>query len=350
MAKEFGDYLGLLLDHQSLSREDVRAVFGQLMEGKLTPVQTSALLTALRIKGETVDEITGAAEAMRAAAVPISFNAEAIVDTCGTGGDYQRTFNISTAAAFVVAGAGFIVAKHGNRSVSSHCGSADVLEELGIPVESDPRTVEYCLAKVGVAFLFAPAFHPAMKHAMPVRKELGVRTIFNLLGPLTNPLRPNVQLVGVYDPLWLKPVAKVLVQLGCQNGFVVHGEGHDEIVLSGPTHVAEIRDGRVHMQTWNPKQFGITRQEGPLTAGTTRKQCASMLLKVLKGERGPLRDAVCMNAGAAILAATRQLGAAGQGLDLAHTFAIAQNSIQEGKALAKLEALRDAMVGAKTHA
>src|SRR4051812_42118065 len=195
MAFDFNTILQLLLDRQSLTREQVREAFGQLMAGKLTSVQTAAFLTALRMKGETVDEITGAAEAMRDAALPVSFNAEAIVDTCGTGGDGQGSFNVSTAAALVVAGAGFAVAKHGNRSISSHCGSADILEELGIRVDAGARTVEYCLAKVGLAFLFAPVFHPAMKHAMPVRKELGVRTIFNLLGPLTNPLRPNVQVV-----------------------------------------------------------------------------------------------------------------------------------------------------------
>jgi anthranilate phosphoribosyltransferase len=271
------------------------------------------------------------------------------VDTCGTGGDGQGSFNISTATAFVVAGAGFVVAKHGNRSISSKCGSADVLEELGLPVEVDPRTVEYCLAKIGIAFLYAPLFHPAMKHAMPVRKELGVRTIFNLLGPLTNPVRPNVQLVGVYNSAWLAPVAKVLVQLGCQNGFVVHGEGHDEIVLSGATQVAEIREGRVHMQTWNPKQFGLTRQDEPLRVGNTRQQHAKALLKVLKGEPGPLHDAVCMNAAAAILAATRQLNGAGPGLDLKHTYAIAQNSLNEGKALAKFEALKETLKGAPAH-
>jgi anthranilate phosphoribosyltransferase len=346
MAFQFPQLLTLLLDNRSLTREQVRQAFTELMQGRLTAAQTAALLTALRVKGETVDEITGAAEAMIAAALPVSFNAEAIVDTCGTGGDGQGSFNISTATAFVVAGAGFVVAKHGNRSISSRCGSADILEALDIPADVDARTVEYCLAKIGIAFLFAPLFHPAMKHAMPVRKELGVRTVFNLLGPLTNPVRPNVQLVGVYDPRWLQPVAKVLVQLGCRNGFVVHGEGHDEIVLSGPTQVAEIRDGRVKMQTWIPKNFGLTKREGPLSGGGTPAQNAKILLKVLKGEAGPLRDAVCMNAAAAILAATRQISGGGQGLELKHTFAIAQHSIDDGKALAKLDSLRAALKNA----
>ncbi len=350
MAFDFQFCLNTLLEGKSLSREQVRVVFAELMQGKLSPVQTAALLTALRIKGETVDEITGAAEAMRAAAVPLDFTSEAVVDTCGTGGDGKGTFNISTAAALVVAGAGFVVAKHGNRSISSKCGSADVLEELGVRVEADARTAEYCLAKVGIAFLFAPTFHPAMKHAMPVRKELGVRTIFNLLGPLTNPVRPNVQLVGVYDGVWLQPVAKVLVQLGCKNGLVVHGDGHDEIILTGPTQVAEIRDGRVRVQTWAPKDFGLTRQTTEPTAGGTKKEHAQKLLKLLKGEKGPLRDVVCMNAGAAILAATRQLSGAGPGLDLKHTFAIAQNSLDEGKAFAKLEGLREASHAMKPHA
>ena len=281
MAFDFQAVLKTLLDKRSLTRDQVRQAFTQLMEGKLTPVQIAALLTALRIKGETVEEITGAAEAMRAAAVPISFSAEAVVDTCGTGGDGQGTFNISTAAAFVVAGAGFVVAKHGNRSISSRCGSADILEELGLWVEGDSRAVEYCLAKVGIAFLFAPVFHPAMRHAMPVRKELGVRTLFNLLGPLTNPVRPNVQLVGVYDAAWLQPVAKVLVQLGCKNGFVVHGEGHDEIILSGPTQVAEIREGRVRVQSWTPKQFGLVRRAAPLTAGGTSERDPPTPMEIL---------------------------------------------------------------------
>jgi anthranilate phosphoribosyltransferase len=325
----------------------MRSVFDEIMSGKLSAVQTAAFLTALRMKGETVDEIVGAAEAMRAAAVPVHFNASAIVDTCGTGGDGQGSFNISTAAAFVVAGAGFIVAKHGNRSISSHCGSADLLEELGIPVESNARTVEMSLEKVGMAFLYAPAFHPAMKHAMPVRKELGVRTIFNLLGPLTNPLHPSVQLVGVYDVNWVQPIAKVLVQLGCKHGFVVHGQGHDEIILSGTTQVAEIREGRVHTHAWNPKDFGLTRQEASLSAGNTPQLHAKMLMKILKGEASHYRDAVCMNAAAAILAAVRQSSGSGSGLELKDAFAIAQNSIDEKKALHKLELLRETLTEGK---
>jgi len=347
MATSFPEVLNQLLDHKSLTREQVRDLFAQLMKGELTHIQTAALLTALRSKGETVEEITGAAEAMRAAAVTVPFEAPVIVDTCGTGGDGKGSFNISTAAAFVVAGAGFTVAKHGNRSISSKCGSADILEAVGIPVESDAATVKDCLEKAGIAFLFAPAFHPAMKHAMPVRKELGVRTVFNLLGPLTNPLKPNVQLIGVYDPALVQPVAKVLVQLGCQNGFVVHGEGHDEIVLSGSTVVAEIREGRVHAETWIPKDFGLTKQPDPLTAGGTAATHAKTLLNLLKGEKSTLRDVVCMNAAAAILAATRQSGGAGPGLDLKHTYAIAQNSVAEGRALAKLEKLRETLANGK---
>jgi anthranilate phosphoribosyltransferase len=342
MPFDFATALAPLLEKKSLTRDQVRAAFGELMAGRLTPVQIAALLTALRLKGETVEEITGAAEAMRDAALAVDFKAPVVVDTCGTGGDGQGTFNISTAAAFVVAGAGFAVAKHGNRSISSKCGSADILEELGIKPESDPATARRCLETVGIAFLYAPSFHPAMKHAMPVRKELGIRTVFNLLGPLTNPARPTVQLVGVYDPQWLQPVAKVLVQLGCENGFVVHGEGHDEIILTGSTQVAEIREGRVYLQTWTPKQFGLVKHSGPITSATTKQQFAKAMMKLLQGEKGPLRDTVCMNAAAAILAATRQTNGAGPGLDLNHTFAIAQNSIDEGKALAKLEGLKKA--------
>src|SRR5258706_14001246 len=197
---------------------------------------------------------------MREAAVRVQTDKKPLVDTCGTGGDGKSTFNVSTAAAFVVAGAGFAVAKHGNRSVSSLCGFADVLEAFGIPMEPDPKRAEECLKTIGFAFLFAPAFHPAMQHAMPVRKELGTRTIFNLLGPLSNPARPTAQLVGVFDPYWLKPVAEVLHKLGCESAFVVHGQGEDEVTLSGPTDVAELHQADVRIATWRPEDFGYKVQ------------------------------------------------------------------------------------------
>lgn len=330
-----------LLDGKSLSRQETQEAMSQFMGGGVTPVQMASFLTALRMKRETIEEITGAAEAMRNAAVAVHCKANPLVDTCGTGGDGQGSFNVSTAAAFVVAGAGFVVAKHGNRSVSSQCGSADVLEELGIPIQATPAMVEECLNEIGVAFLFAPAFHPAMKVAMPVRKELGVRTIFNLLGPLTNPARPNVQVVGVFEEAWVEPIAHVLVHLGCRNGAVVHGQGHDEVILSGPTWIAEIQEGHVRLHTVSPKDFGLRSCPAEALKGGDRQRNAEIILQILKGEQGPFRDSVCMNAAVAIRAATRQAEDVRREMTLQHAFDSAQTSIDQKKALGKLEALRE---------
>ncbi len=336
-----------LLDRQPLTRSETRDVMGQLMRGELTPAQIASFLTALRLKGETVDEITGAAEAMREAAIPVRCAAEVLVDTCGTGGDGQGSFNISTAAAFVVAGAGFTVAKHGNRSISSRCGSADVLEALGIPVEIDARTAERCLKDVGIAFLFAPAYHPAMKHAMPVRKELGVRTIFNLLGPLTNPAKPSVQLIGVYDPAWVEPVARVLTQLGCREGLVVHGAGHDEVVLSGPTQMAEVKAGHVHEGTLRPEDFGLVAQAIDVPGGSAPEN-AQLLLELLEGKKaGPARDIVCMNAAAVLQAAFRARKSAPQIMTLKEAYQFAQESMAGKKALDKFKQLKEALSSAR---
>lgn len=337
-----------LLMRQSLTRGQSRSVFAHLMDGQATPVQLASLLVALRMKGEVVDELSGAAEAMRAAAVPVQCKAKVIVDTCGTGGDHQGSFNVSTATAFIVAGAGYVVAKHGNRAISSQCGSADVLEELGFPLVNDPKIIEKCLHEVGIAFLFAPYFQPAMRYATPVRRELGCRTIFNLLGPLTNPAHPNVQLVGVFHPDWILPMARTLVQLGIRNGFVVHSQGHDEIVLSGKTQAAEIWSGHITLQLWSPKDFGARPRKDSLRLGSRSKQ-ARVMLKVLRGEHNMYRDVVCANAAAAILAARRQERVSKPGLTLMEAFDIAQESLDKHRALEKFDLLRDTLRAAVKH-
>jgi anthranilate phosphoribosyltransferase len=269
-----------------------------------------------------------------------------VVDTCGTGGDGLGCFNVSTAAGFVVAGAGFSVAKHGNRSVSSRCGSADVLEAAGISIQLDAAAAERALSEVGFTFLFAPAFHPAMKHAMPVRKELGVRTIFNLLGPLTNPAKPNVQVLGVYEDRWVRPVADVLVELGCTEGVVVHGQGQDEITLSGPTHAAEILAGKVEEHEWRPEDFGITSQPLERVLGGDASRNVEILLSVLRAEASPYRDSVCLNAAAAIRAAARMRSKDRQQLSLKDAYRSALESLTSGKAMEKFERLRS-LGGAK---
>ena len=332
-----------LMDRRPLTRAETHDAFSALMRGEVSPVHMAAFLTALRVKGESVDEITGAAEAMREAAIPVKTDRKPLVDTCGTGGDGKSTFNVSTTAAFVVAGAGYAVAKHGNRSVSSQCGSADVLEALGIPMESDPKRAEECLRKIGLAFLFAPAFHPAMKHAMPVRKELGVRTIFNLLGPLSNPARPTVQLMGVYDPVWLKPVAEVLKKLGCEEAYVVHGQGEDEIILTGPTDVAELHQGNVKTETWRPEDFGYKVQAREEPKGHTAADYSKALLEVLHGRQGFHRNVVCMNAAAAIRAAARTKAGGSKTIGLKEAAVVAQKSIDSKAALEKFTELKEAL-------
>lgn len=334
----FAEAIKSLTEHVPLSRAHARDAMRDIMHGKATPVQIAAYLMALRMKGETVDEIAGSAEAMREVALAVSTERPIVADTCGTGGDGKCTFNVSTAAAFVVAGAGFAVAKHGNRSVSSRCGSADLLETIGLPVESTPEIAKRSLDDVGLAFLFAPSFHPAMKNAMPVRKELGIRTIFNLLGPLTNPARPQVQLIGVYDAAWVEPVAKVLAELGAQQGLVVHGEGHDEFILTGPTEVAEIRGGQVRRARWTPEDFGLRTNPTLRIDGGNSQQNAEFLRAILSGVKGPYRDAVCMNAGALIRACER-LRPGAKELSLIEGFRLACESIDSGRAQTKLDQL-----------
>ncbi len=335
----FRDALEKVLEGAGLTRELSCNLFTQLMAGEASPVQIAALVSALRAKGESVAEITGAAEAMRQAAVPVR-SAGVVVDTCGTGGDGQGTVNISTIAAFIVAGAGFTVAKHGNRSLSSRCGSADVLEAAGIAVQPGREAVERCLAEVGIAFLFAPDFHPAMRHAMPVRKELGVRTIFNVLGPLTNPAKPTVQVVGVYSAQWVKPLAHVLAALGCEEGAVVHGGGHDEIVLDGSTEVAEIIHGRVRLKRWTPRDFGITPCKKVSLKGSDADGNAHVLLGVLSGDQNDAQVAACVNAAAAIRSALRSKRGAGKSITLKESMRLAEYSLNSGKALEKFMNLK----------
>ena len=326
-----------------LSVEEMAAAMGEVMEGRVTDAQIGAFITALRIKGETVAEITGAARVMRAHATPVRQPEIAdpgkgairreIVDTCGTGGDAPDTFNISTAAAFVAAGAGVTIAKHGNRSVSSACGSADVCEALGVTVSLPPERLAACLETVGIAFLFAPSLHGAMKHAIGPRREIGLRTIFNVLGPLTNPAGATVQLLGVYSPHLTTPLAEVLGKLGCSRALVVHGsDGLDEITITGETLVAELRDGKVSSYAIRPGDVDLSEAPISSIAGGGPADNARIVREILSGSAGPGRDIVLFNAGAAIYLA----GCAGS---LTDGVEAACESIDRGRALEKLEAL-----------
>ncbi|MGP0564967.1 MULTISPECIES: anthranilate phosphoribosyltransferase [unclassified Nitrospina] len=321
------------VDGRDLTEEEMIHVMTLVMEGKVERSFLGALLTALRMKGETVSEITGAARVMREKAEKLDADGEHSVDTCGTGGDGANTFNISTAVAFVVAGAGITVAKHGNRAVSSRSGSADVLKCLGVNVEAEKSVVEKCLKDVGMAFLFAPSMHKAMKHAADVRRELGFRTIFNLLGPLTNPAGVQAQVVGVFDAKWTEPLANVLDKLGCRHAFIVHGEdGLDEITLTGPTQVAELKDGTVKAYVLNPQDVGLTLCNAKDLKGGEAEDNAELVRGILVGAPGPKRDIVLLNAAAAIVAA-------GKAVDLQAGIDAARRSIDSGAAKQKLEDL-----------
>ena len=315
-----------------------------ILAGKCSQSQVAGLLVALHMKGETVEEIVGFAEAMREAATPLNMaggsmldvsgtGREALVDTCGTGGDASGTFNISTATAFVVAGAGVRVAKHGNRSATSKCSSADVMEALGVNIEVSAERVGRCLQEVGIAFLFAQAMHSAMKHLAPVRRELRLRTVFNLLGPLTNPAGANAQVVGVYSVELVDKLAEALSMLGLHRGFVVHGlDGLDEITITGPTRVAEIREGTVHTFEITPDEFGLKRAGIATLAGGSAAENAELIRRILEGEKSSRRDVVVMNAAAALVAA-------GKAEHLPGAVLLAEKSIDSGAAFAKLEAL-----------
>jgi anthranilate phosphoribosyltransferase len=281
-----------------LQTTEAQALMSSIMSGQLDGPQIAAVLVALRMKGETVKEITGFAAAMRDKAVRISPAREGLVDTCGTGGDARHTFNISTATALVAAGMGIPVAKHGNRAVSSSCGSADVLEALGVVIDLHPDDVAGLIDEVGIGFLFAPQHHPAMKHAAPVRRQLGIRTVFNLLGPLTNPAGVKRQLVGVFAAELTEPVCRVLGELGAEKAFVVHGQdGTDEISISGPTTVSELSAGRVRSFIFTPEEAGLERADIEAIAGGTAEENASHIEDILAGGGGGRRDAVLLNAG-----------------------------------------------------
>ncbi|MGD0211627.1 MAG: anthranilate phosphoribosyltransferase [Terriglobales bacterium] len=343
------DALHRIANHrQSLSREEAHAVMTEVLTGQCSDAQIAALLVALHMKGETVEEIVGFAEAIRAAAVPLELHAnsvldasgtgrdalrDSLIDTCGTGGDTSGTFNISTATAFVVAGAGVRVAKHGNRSVTSKCGSADVMEALGVNINLPTAQIAACLEQVGIAFLFAPAMHSAMKHVQTARRELRLRTVFNLLGPLTNPARATCQVVGVYSADLVEKLAEALSMLGLRRALVVHGcDGLDEITITGRTRIAEAREGRVHSYEVTPEEFGLQRATLEDISGGDAACNAALIREVLAGKKSARRDVVLLNAAAALVAA-------GRADHLRDAVPLAVSAIDSGASLAKLQAL-----------
>ncbi|HVO95725.1 MAG TPA: anthranilate phosphoribosyltransferase [Terriglobales bacterium] len=322
-----------LVNRVNLSEAEMIDVMNQIMTGEATPLQVAAALTALRMKGETVEEITGAARVMRDKAHRVNVGSKPVLDTCGTGGDQKGTFNISTTAAFVVAGAGVPVAKHGNRSVSSQSGSADVLGALGVKVDAPKERVEQCIAKIGIGFLFAPLLHEAMKYAVQPRRDIGIRTIFNLLGPLTNPAMAKFQLIGIYSGELVAAIAHVLKNLGSVRAMVVHGlEGLDEISLCGPTKVAELRDGQVKEYTLEPEQVGLVRCRLEDLHGGSAEESAVIVKGVLQSDPGPARDVVLLNSGAALYVS-------GNAATLQEGLRLAAESIDSGKARQKLAQL-----------
>ncbi|MFZ5601714.1 MAG: anthranilate phosphoribosyltransferase, partial [Pseudomonadota bacterium] len=293
-----------VIARQNLSEQEMADVMNQIMTGNATPAQIGGFLIGLCMKGETVDEITGAARVMRALATPVNIRADKLLDTCGTGGDGSRTFNISTTVAFVVAAAGGKVAKHGNRSVSSVSGSADVLEKAGVNLNITPEQVARCVETLGVGFMFAPAHHSAMKHAIGPRREMGVRTIFNLLGPLTNPAGAKRQVMGVYGKQWVRPIAEVLQRLGCEHVLVVHAaDGMDEISLNAETFVAEATPESVREYSIKPEDFGLERAPLSVLAVNSVDESLAMVKAVLGKQPGPAADVVALNAGAALYVA-----------------------------------------------
>ena len=327
-----------------LTREEARAVMAEILSGSATDAQIAALLVALHMKGETVEEIVGFAQAIRAAATPLQTGdhqaldlsgteRDALVDTCGTGGDTSGTFNISTATALVAAGAGVKVAKHGNRSVTSKCGSADVMEALGVKIDLPPARVAACLEQTGIAFLYAPALHSAMKYVQPARRELRMRTVFNLLGPLTNPAHASAQVVGVYSAELVEKLAESLSELGLRRALVVHGrDGLDEITITGATLIAEVRDGRVRSYEVTPEEFGLGHAPLSEIAGGDAQENAAIIRSILDGERSPRRDVVLLNAAAALVAG-------GHADSIQEAVPVAAYAIDSGHARQRLELL-----------
>jgi anthranilate phosphoribosyltransferase len=330
--------------HHSLSRDEARSVMGQILSGGATDAQIAALLVALHMKGETVEEIVGFAEAMRTAAMPLCFpenstldvsgtEREALVDTCGTGGDASGTFNISTATALTIAGAGVRVAKHGNRGATSKCGSADVMEALGVNISLPPERLVQCLRQVGIAFMFAQSLHTAMKYVAPTRKQLGIRSVFNLLGPLTNPAHASAQVVGVYSIDLVEKLAVALKMLGVKRALVVHGlDGLDEITITGTTKIGEVRGEWVRVYEVTPEQFGLARAPLSQISGGDLRANAQMIHEILEGKKSARRDVVLMNAAAALVAA-------GRADSLSDAMPLAAQSLDSGAARTKLAAL-----------
>lgn len=339
------DALHRLANHrESLSRTEARTVMSEVLTGQCSDAQIAALLVALHMKGETVEEIVGFAEAIRAAATPLELHSnqvldasgtgrDALVDTCGTGGDTSGTFNISTATAFIVAGAGVRVAKHGNRSVTSKCGSADVMEALGVNINLPPERIATCLEQVGITFLFAPALHSAMKYVQPARRDLHLRTVFNLLGPLTNPAHATCQVVGVYSVDLVDKLTEALSMLGLRRALVVHGDdGLDEITISGSTRIGEVRDGQVRTFVVTPEEFSFQRATLDDISGGDAQFNAKLIQEILHGRKSARRDVVLLNAAAALVAA-------GRADHLRDAIPLAANAIDSGAALSKLESL-----------
>ena len=325
--------LARLLDGHDLSRDEARAVMNEIMEGEATPAQIGGFLVALRLKGETADEIAGCAEAMREHVLTVRPKRDDLVDTAGTGGDAARTINISTAAALVAAAAGAGVAKHGNRAVSSASGSADVLEALGFRLELPRAEIERSIDELGFGFLFAPTHHPAMRHAAPVRRELAARTVFNVLGPLTNPAGARAQVVGVYAPSLVRTIAEVLAQLGSRRAFVVHGAaGIDELSPAGPNLVCEVVDGSVREREIDPLDLGVPRCDPADLRGGSPGDNAEAIRAVFRGENGGKRSAILLNAAGAI-------AAAGHADDLREGLDVARTAVDSGAALARLDEL-----------
>lgn len=323
-----------LVDHQDLTPQEAGAVMREIMSGEASQAQIGSFLTALRMKGETITEITEFARTMMEFCIRIKPKVTSrLVDTCGTGGDKLKTFNVSTIASFIVAGAGAPVAKHGNRSVTSRCGSADLLERLGVNLNVDPTLVERTIEKIGIGFMFAPAFHPAMKNAIGPRREIGIRTVFNLLGPLTNPASPKGQLMGVYEPRLVKPIASVLRKLGLEEAMVVHGKGGlDEISTVSKSKVSWLREGTIKSMEIGPRDFGLKLARLEEVVGSTPEENAVISYKILNGRKGPRTDMALANAAAALIVA-------GKETRFKNAMNLAKESVESGKAYQKLREL-----------
>ncbi|MBI4846370.1 MAG: anthranilate phosphoribosyltransferase [Candidatus Omnitrophica bacterium] len=322
-----------LINKENLKQDEMEIIFTEIMQGESTAAQIACFITALRLKGETVDEITGAAAIMRKFAVKLKINARTVLDTCGTGGSCKHTFNVSTMAAFVASGAGVTIAKHGNRSVSSKSGSADILEKLGVNICAHPEVVERCINEIGIGFLFAPTFHEAMKYAIGPRREIGIRTIFNILGPLTNPANATHQLVGVFDGNLIEPIARVLGNLGVKHALVVYGrDGVDEISLSAETLICENKEGIIKKYSITPEQFGFKRIKLEALQVNSVEESVNIAEKLFAGEPGPIQDFVVLNSGFALYAAD-MASSPEEGIKLAKI------SLGTGKAKEKLNLL-----------